>query len=1413
MSPQGGQLYRLHHKGKNMIDQFIQITSPFGTKLIKSLLAAPFSATTIEMVVPNTDTTSIFINDVVKTIENSDPSGEDFGIEYCSKATSADPIRGIVVDFKVIHEYENSTYRLASTRRIVRICQDPFLICQARVNAVVSPTDVNMFINIDSGTGNTSTGISSIQLDYATINDNGGQFRITKILDAVNTSENKYTIVECVIQRHEFLEGSVSSGDLWQRIGTTLYTTNAGDNVHIEGKLTVDGLIDPTALVLTPQNSAPISSDGTIYYDSITNSFQFRQNGTWQNATSGSNDVFPGNSLFVRKFGNDIAETHYLDSTPITGFIYAASDFPATLVNGACYMVPTGTTVTDNDITKTNTGQTFVGPVQIAANTSKNRWIERDGLSEETSVCSVGAAVYLSNQYGSYPDLYPVIVLDNSTYTVGDGTGFNCDIFAPFAKFILQGSVTQYSKYVLFDTLEANTNMSSGSYIIGGSPTGKCSISGRYVYNGVIPPSGGIFVNAGVDLDLNIGILDGGLSTRQTLSAQGAKIYANIGKFVGLATVTASGGSITINTLDRSELTINDTLGQILVTANTNDIGSLNGTLTSGKIPVATGIHNLADSKITQDLTQDSATTTAVKIESPSDPNKWLQVLVKAFTNTTRLLTNLPNLEIWTNSVKAATFNSSGDLTVIGNVTATNLSGTNTGDQTSGTVPNTSPVAGSTVSDALTTLNNQIGISAGAAVAFYLDDTNIIPTGTQNANEVNTLTKTPVTTTEVLDSIVVNNNTVLKEVYLYDTALSGSQIEAGQWQFDLWREVDVTAGISQILINTRQVIKETGTITITGTGTSRTATSSALSVFVSGDANVDVTVASYIQTPTGFFQITGFTSGQVVTISTLSTYVNESAVAYSKHKKLFQVATGDINDTSLALQSIISVQPAFPISSGDKLSLIYFGTTTRTSNTTISYTHNGSSRYSHVTTPLAVRHDDLAGLASASPSEPYGHIPFDNLPNGVGCVLQPLNDNSISVANTAYADRSSLAAAATVNTSLSQIIGQLPSGGNQFYLTSTVVKGQTDNNNIPIYNLTNDSPNVTEQSITMVAHNTGPTLSGAYLFNNDMSFMAGFRAGISAMKIWASVADPTPITQLTMNGMCVHAYTGQTVTITGTGTSRTATTSGNTFVGGDGTSSLLYCSYLMTPLGLFPITAISTAQIATITVPSTYTNESAVSFSKMFKLYQLNSLDIGSTTVKEITTFTTPQLELNPSNQWAWGDKFCILLFGQTTMSSSVITFKYAGPTNYSYIETPRMNIVRTSWEPKYAQTDFFIPDTTIAASGGVGDFGFYIPYDCRMIVGADVLFWIPSGGGLAQDIDTSTHYTAAPCDGKGINQYNSSNTSSTYDITVANTWYRLSYLSLIPNAGAGSAGAVRVTNNMTIAMRVGKIPLYYISY
>lgn len=264
--------------------------------------------------------------------------------------------------------------------------------------------------------------------------------------------------------------------------------------------------------------------------------------------------------------------------------------------------------------------------------------------------------------------------------------------------------------------------------------------------------------------------------------------------------------------------------------------------------------------------------------------------------------------------------------------------------------------------------------SAGAGVTFFLDDTTIIPAGAgPQTIPLYTLSKTPVISAEEIDTVTVNNNTLLIERYLFNTALGGTQIDGGIWTFNNYCSVNNTGGITTIPVSVRKVMAGAGTVTITGTGTSRTATVTGGTPFLAGDATADITLGGLLQTPNGCFKITGFTSSSVVTITTLSTYTNQSGVAYSNHRWLFTDSNTEVNNTVVGLVTSLSPQPAFAINPTDKLSISYFGRTDATANRNVSLYHNGSTNYTHFTTPLVVRHNDLAGLQGGTAGQ-YNHL-------------------------------------------------------------------------------------------------------------------------------------------------------------------------------------------------------------------------------------------------------------------------------------------------------------------------------------------------------------------------------------------------------------------------------------------------------
>jgi hypothetical protein len=282
--------------------------------------------------------------------------------------------------------------------------------------------------------------------------------------------------------------------------------------------------------------------------------------------------------------------------------------------------------------------------------------------------------------------------------------------------------------------------------------------------------------------------------------------------------------------------------------------------------------------------------------------------------------------------------------------------------------------------------------SAGTGVVFYNATPNITPVGANNDIPISTFATIPVTTAEQTISGTAVSNTVCFSAFV-SAALGRTIFDAGIWDFTIWAGVDSVASGSITTI-TRQIYTAiplvTGTITTTGTGTSRTATASAGTPFAAAviDASASVLVSSYLQTPNGIYQITGRTSDTEVTIATLSGYTNESAVAGTVWKKLFGVTTPSITSISPDYSQLDAyiTQPSTAVTIATRLGILGFVTSDFTR--TITLTYNGTERNTHVNSPLANLHNDLAGLNGGSASEYYHSTAAEYTGTGTGVFVR-----------------------------------------------------------------------------------------------------------------------------------------------------------------------------------------------------------------------------------------------------------------------------------------------------------------------------------------------------------------------------------------------------------------------------------------
>lgn len=178
------------------------------------------------------------------------------------------------------------------------------------------------------------------------------------------------------------------------------------------------------------------------------------------------------------------------------------------------------------------------------------------------------------------------------------------------------------------------------------------------------------------------------------------------------------------------------------------------------------------------------------------------------------------------------------------------------------------------------------------------------------------------------------------------------------------------------------------------------------------------------------------------------------------------------------------------------------------------------------------------------------------------------------------------------------------SGGTRFYIGGPAINGVTSVNDNSVYTLSS-TPVVTSQSfLSKAVPNTGDLeLCWAFLYDTPLN-VTQIPAGpwscntYHRTDIWAGDALRY-VRQIVYSVLTRDGGTSVTVATTGSGTSRTCTASGGTpfattkiIVGSQPAAT----SYVQTPNGLYRITArISDTQV-TLSTPSGYTNESAVTF-------------------------------------------------------------------------------------------------------------------------------------------------------------------------------------------------------------------------
>jgi len=213
-----------------------------------------------------------------------------------------------------------------------------------------------------------------------------------------------------------------------------------------------------------------------------------------------------------------------------------------------------------------------------------------------------------------------------------------------------------------------------------------------------------------------------------------------------------------------------------------------------------------------------------------------------------------------------------------------------------------------------------------------------------------------------------------------------------------------------------------------------------------------------------------------------------------------------------------------------------------------------------------------------------------------------------------------------------------------------------------------------EQTNTVTFTGTaGTKFIKGYLYNQAEG-RTKWDGGTWKFNTYAFVNDADKVSEIISAVYMVQdfgGYPASTITITGTGTSRTATVTGSTpFVAGDYNADQILTSYIQAPVGTFKVSGYTSSSVATITTPSGYTNESGVAFSIHRYKFQATTGEINqlTTPILYATTTVQPEYILPTVNT-----TLAVRIYGKTTSTKANVTVNYTqnGTSHYSYIETP----------------------------------------------------------------------------------------------------------------------------------------------
>jgi hypothetical protein len=191
------------------------VDAPSGLKPVRHKSGAPYNGATTPYYIPAGYGTALFVGDPVTITGTSNtaavkvPGGGNFGIgtmREINKTTAGDSNSdaerqtGVIVGFSPLATDLSKNYNPANTERVAYVCDDPDVVFEIQANGAIPAASMGLnAIFIYTHSGNTTTGLSGVELDTTgTVPAADASYQM-RILSAVNREDNDTTLTHAKV--------------------------------------------------------------------------------------------------------------------------------------------------------------------------------------------------------------------------------------------------------------------------------------------------------------------------------------------------------------------------------------------------------------------------------------------------------------------------------------------------------------------------------------------------------------------------------------------------------------------------------------------------------------------------------------------------------------------------------------------------------------------------------------------------------------------------------------------------------------------------------------------------------------------------------------------------------------------------------------------------------------------------------------------------------------------------------------------------------------------------------------------------------------------------------------------------------------------------------------------------------------